>query len=241
MGFPFAYYDLLDAFAKPGCAVCALLLRDAAQFLDKLLYEFVNDRQMQRAFRASYGLCNPHSWQLTGYRGGALGAAILHAAVLGDIQAKMDRFAPASAALTGISRLFRADAPGEALARALEPQAACMACERLAVAESDAISTLAQVIHLPDVQSAYQASEGLCLPHFRQLLRQVSSPSDLKAVISFQAAIWSKLEAEIAEFQRKSDAHYGDETIDADEATSWLRAVGQVAGAKGALPGTRRP
>jgi hypothetical protein len=38
---PYSYFDLVEAFGKPGCAVCNLLLRDADRFLDSILYEYV--------------------------------------------------------------------------------------------------------------------------------------------------------------------------------------------------------
>jgi hypothetical protein len=82
---PLAYFDLIVTFATPGCAVCNLVLSDVDQYLDSLLYEYVNERETHRTFRASRGLCNEHSWQILRYSGSSLGIAILSHAVIDEL------------------------------------------------------------------------------------------------------------------------------------------------------------
>src|SRR3972149_3703859 len=79
------YYDLMDQFPEPGCAVCHLALRDGWRYLDSLLYEYVNTGQINDAFRAGRGLCNTHMWQILQFRGTALAITILCNAVVDEV------------------------------------------------------------------------------------------------------------------------------------------------------------
>src|SRR6185369_1004968 len=102
---PFSYYDLIETFPRPGCAVCNLLLRDSERHLDSLLYEYILDIETHRHIRAARGLCNEHTWQLKKYVGGALGIAILYEAELDEVQRIVEQTLPESIA-SRLGRLF---------------------------------------------------------------------------------------------------------------------------------------
>src|SRR5262245_17547672 len=93
---PLAYFDLIETLPEPGCAVCNLVLRDVAHFLDLLLYERVTEPETHRAFRARRGLCNEHSSRLVQLRGGAVGAAVLYRAALNEVLAIIEQLPPKS-------------------------------------------------------------------------------------------------------------------------------------------------
>src|SRR2546429_8463381 len=82
---PLGYFELIEAFPDSGCAICRLVLRDVDHLLDSLLYEHINDPDIQRRYRASRGLCNEHSWQLVRHKGNSLGIAILYGAVIDEL------------------------------------------------------------------------------------------------------------------------------------------------------------
>lgn len=241
MTVPLGYHDLLEMLPKPGCAICNLLRRDAERFLDALIYEFVTDPPTHKKFRASRGLCNQHSAGLTAIRGAALGVAILQGAALDEVMTVLASVPEDALARSPFARLMGAQgtAAGEALAEQLGPQAPCPACVQLAESQRHFVDTFGGHFHDPHLQTAYAASDGFCLPHVRQVLRAFKRPHDLRQFIAIQRQIWEKLAHELAEFQRKSDAHYGDEVIGA-EGTSWQRAVTLLAGAPGALPNPTR-
>ena len=44
---PFSYFDLVETFPKPGCAVCTLTQRDVERHVDLMLYGFVSTDEMQ--------------------------------------------------------------------------------------------------------------------------------------------------------------------------------------------------
>jgi len=220
---PFSYYDLLEAFARPGCAICNLLLRDAERFLDSLLYEYVTDPDTNRAVRAGRGFCNAHSWQLTQYRGGVLGIAILFDAALDEVITVSDQTQAARAPLS------RLRSNGSPLSRALEPTGPCLACEVMAKSEHDYTETLGRYIDDEALETAYGQSEGLCLPHFRQALRETAQQERLAAI---QVGHWRRLKGELEEFIRKNDFNFADEAMGA-EGDSWLRTIARMSGERG--------
>ncbi len=232
---PLGYFDLVETFPTPGCVVCNLVLRDVDHFLDLLLYERVNEPDSHRAFRARRGLCNEHAWQLTRYKGGALGIAILYNATLDEVLNIVEQVPVAMPTAPSGIRRFRnggADSAGPALAERLEPAMPCLACELRNGSERSYVRVLSEYVDDTQLQDAYRASEGLCLPHFRQVLRLVTNPEQLQLFANIQATIWRKLKADLNEFIEKNDHRRAHEPMGA-EGDSWQRAVRRMAGEKG--------
>lgn len=241
MGTPLAYYDLVETFPKPGCAICNLLLRDVDQYLDSLLYEYVNDPATHRAFRGARGLCNAHGWQLTRYMGNSLGIAVLYRAAVDEVLKIIERTPIQTNTPSGLANLLGAnsEANGLALADSLEPTGQCLACALAAAAEKRYIQTFSQHMANAQLQDAYRASDGLCLPHFRQALRETRNPIHLQQMISIQRDIWGRLKADLEEFESKSSHDRQHEPMGA-EGDSWRRAIGRMAGEKGVFSLDRR-
>jgi hypothetical protein len=232
---PFGYFDLIETFPKSGCAVCNLLRRDVTNMLDATLYEFVTDPAIQRKFRASRGLCNEHGTQLLKL-GSALGIAVLYEQVIDELLTVIEQTAPSTQ--RGLTwRLFPQN-PHAALASALEPAQPCMACTLQDESETQFISILSQHIADARMQAAFRASDGLCLEHFRQTVRETSAAEHAKLLIDMQRDIWRRLQDELNEFMRKQDFKNADEAMGA-EGTSWQRAVARAGGEQGVF-GLRR-
>ncbi|MER3404342.1 MAG: hypothetical protein C4289_03540, partial [Chloroflexota bacterium] len=81
------YFDLLDAFGEPGCALCRLATRSTARFLDVLSYENVNDYEVREWLRQARGFCTVHAWQWADDVRDGLGTAIIYRDVLHSVQA----------------------------------------------------------------------------------------------------------------------------------------------------------
>jgi hypothetical protein len=222
---PFGYYDLLEAFAQPGCAVCRLLAHDVDRFLDTLLYEYPVEPAMQNSFRASRGLCHEHSWQLTRYNS-VLAVGILYDAALDEVLRIMDGTPPAERP-AGLARLLSSGG-SSALADALEPQKPCPAC----VVRDDAEKRYLQVIggYMSEARfgGAFRQSEGLCLPHFRGALAAARDVEQARLLTAAQRDIWTRLKGELEQFLHKMDAHYHQAM--GTESTSWLRTLARMAG-----------
>lgn len=231
---PLSYYGLVETFPAMGCAVCNLLLRDADRFLDSLLYEYVNDPDSHRTFRARRGLCNEHAWHLTRYTGHSLSIAVLYHAAVDEVLTIMAEEAVESVALSASMRRRAGNGPFgmSALADRLESAGPCAACRLLADAEVRYLRTFGQYISDSRLEDAYRVSDGLCLPHFRLLLRQALPVENLRKIITIQRAIWAQLKTDLAEFRSKTNVNRRDETMGA-EGDSWRRAIGRMAGEKG--------
>lgn len=224
---PFGYFDLLETFSQPGCAICRLLQRDVARYLDTLLYELTVDPPTQTSFRASRGLCHDHTWQLPALNS-ALNVAILYDAVIDEVTKIAQRSTPERQG--GLARLFNG-APTSALADALAPQKPCPACIVRDDAERRYLQVLGSYTTEKRLQAAFAKSDGLCLPHFRGVLGFAREAENTRLLIEVQVAKWTAIKQELELFLHKMDAHYHEQM--GTEATSWLRALARVAGEEG--------
>ncbi len=213
----------------PGCAFCNLLQRDEVRYLDSLLYEYVNTPDTNDAFRAARGLCAEHNARLKDYGASVLGIAILQAAVLDELL-KITT-AQISSNGSAMARLFGGEAKKGAaiLSQRLEPVAPCLVCETLAQSTARYATALTEHITETPLAEAYRQSEGLCLPHFRAVLRLTSNAASLESLISIQITIWQDLKAQLDDFARKYDVNHADQKMGA-EGDSWLRALRLIAG-----------
>ena len=57
-------FELEEALRQQGCAVCRLVERAGSSDLEYLLYDLVNDPDVQKEFRASLGLCERHAQRM---------------------------------------------------------------------------------------------------------------------------------------------------------------------------------
>jgi len=237
-----SYYDVRDALAEPGCAVCRLKSKAVERYLDGLLWESVNDPGVRRQVRQARGFCRDHAWLLV-RPAASLGVAILHRdvlrAVLDILQGARFQAPPwlsVQRAHEALDAEQASTATAELVGR-LAPQAPCPACKQGAEMEVIYLDTLLQELLGEDgLLAAYRESAGLCLPHLRQALARLRSEAVFQALVDAQRAIWQRLEADVSEFIRKSDARFRDEPW-GDERDAWLRAISAVAGSQ---PGVNR-
>jgi hypothetical protein len=218
------FHSLIETFTTPGCVVCNLVERDVNRFLDSHLYEYVNTPETHADIRASRGLCATHAGNLVEFGASVLGITILHAAVMDELlktAAEPNRAASAFGRLRGSS--------GSSLANRLEPTGECMACQALERAESQHVTSIAEHISDQRLYDAYAASDGLCLPHFRQVLRVAPDASHTDLLTKLQLPKWRALKAELDMLADKYDVNHADEAVGA-EADSWRRALIMVSG-----------
>ena len=221
---PMNFHSLIETFPAPGCVVCNLVQWDVNRFLDSHLYEYVNTPETHADIRASRGLCATHSGHLVEFGASVLGITILHAAVMDEL---LKTAAEPNRASSTFGRLRGSTATS--LANRLEPSDQCMACAALERAESQHTTSIAAHINNPQLHDAYLASHGLCLPHFRQVLRAVPNGNHSELLIKLQLPKWRALKAELDMLAAKYDVNHADEAVGA-EADSWRRALIMVSG-----------
>lgn len=232
---PFSYFDLIETFPKPGCAVCTLTRRDVEKRVDLMLYGFVSTDDMQAIFSAARGLCPHHGEMVRRNKlGNVIGIARLYAATLNTVLDIMDQ-APETGNGSSASGLLanlrkpRDHGTAERLADLLEPEANCPICDALEEFEAEYTGIFKRYLNDERFQSAFRASDGLCLPHFRQVIRQMNG-DEARLIAAIQSEMWRDLKTEIEVFLDKQNYEHLDEVI-GDEGDSWARAIARMAGA----------
>lgn len=163
-----AFYDVLDALRKPGCAVCTLVARTRWRYLDGLAYEGVNDREIRAKIRAALGFCNRHAWYFVETVREVFGAAIIYRDILHTIQA--------------------ATTSGDGLA-GLESRGPCPACVAEHQSAADTLLVLSEALGEPELRDAFESSEGLCGPHLLQAMALIR-PGARPGLLAANEEIW---------------------------------------------------
>ena len=223
--------ELLSALAQPGCAFCRLLDAHADRLIDAILFEMVNDVQMRDELNAARGLCRRHAPLLV-RTGSALGAATMMQGVIKVLLRQMDSGeATTGSRLRALLRGVEGDGPAaESLAAALAPIAPCPVCAyETTYAGHYAETLLRQAAPGSATLVAYEASAGLCLPHFGDVLARGAPGPAPAQLVAAQRAIWSRLNDELEEFLRKNDYRFQKEPFGA-ERDSWQRAISVLSG-----------
>jgi hypothetical protein len=231
-----SFYDLRDALALPGCVVCRLKAKATDHYLESLLWENVNDPGVRHSIRQARGFCNQHAWELVRYDSASLGVAIIMQDVLQSVLEAMEDARFQALPVLSLRRTQEALDPKQPAAATAElvahlaPQARCPACVEAETMEDIYLNTLVENLLGEDgLLAAYQASDGLCLPHFRQALTRVRDEAVFDALVKAQRAIWERLVGHLSEVLRKSDYRFRDEPR-GEESGAWLRAITAVSG-----------
>ncbi len=224
------YFDLLNACREAGCPICRLSQRAVQSYVDAILYESVNDPDVQSQIVAARGYCNQHAWLLPEGQGRSLGVAILQRAVLKDVLTEIGN-GRQSLGRAVRRRLTKSDRPESFLA-ALKPRRECPVCQQQASIEQMALSELLKQLNEPELREAFRQSAGLCVPHFRAALQLISDDAAEQTLLTLQSAHLKRLHEQLSEFIRKNDYRFTSEGYGV-EGDSWLRAIGIISGQKG--------
>lgn len=224
------FYDLLEQFEKPHCALCRVALRAINRFMDGLLYESVNDGRLREVLKSAHGFCPTHSATLAA-RHDALGTSILYRSLLNHLRAALAiEESGATANPSGLMRrLLGSDPSSESMP--LSPQLPCPACARRHEAVGRALQMMNKHSADEALLEALGKSDGLCLPHLRTALGALQGPAR-QLLAARQQEVWEALSDELAEAIRKHDARFQGEEWGA-EADSWRRAIMATVGQPG--------
>ena len=237
------FHNLREALSQPGCAVCRLKTNSADGFVESLLYEGVTDPDRRHTLRESQGYCHEHAWSLE-RTGASLGTAIIAQDLLQRAVAAVDDARFESEGAWSLRRLrdliLRRPQEGAnaRLADQLGPQAGCPAC--LWSGKMERLYLEDVLKYLPGeggLLAEFEASDGLCLPHFRRALGLIRDEVVYEALTRAQMIVWERLIDDLGEFVRKNDHRFRHERMSTREGDAWLRAISTLVGA---LPGREK-
>ncbi len=233
----FIVHNLLEACRKPGCPVCRLEQNVVERYLDNQFYENVNSPRWRDRLRGSLGFCYEHTWLAADKRlGDPLGFTIIYRDLVNSVLRRLETGEQAARSARGWTALLR-QLPEEARTRiagalaAITPRKHCPVCEHRDESTRNTLTVLLEELKQPEMVTALQASEGLCLPHLRQALEQIRDASVLERLLSIQQEKLESLRAELDEFIRKNDYQFAAEGF-GGERDAWLRAMAMVVGKK---------
>jgi hypothetical protein len=221
------YYNLLDALKTPGCALCTLGKTAVTNFMDNMLYEYVNDAGMQQKLMEAHGFCATHSQLLLTYHD-ALGITILYNAILRHLETELPQVQAESA--TWLGRLAEQISPDND-PPPLSAHAPCPACQIRDETAERALNVLNAQQADADLKTAWRASDGLCLPHLQQALYTLDTAA-YDFLLTHQRQVWYTLRTQLSEFIRKNDRRFQHEGF-GEESDAWRRAVQFTSGAPG--------
>ncbi len=228
------YYELLEmmqAEAKPRprhlCPVCRMTLAGIDRYLHQLSLENVNDFETRQQLRQAGGFCNRHAYAWSRLND-ALGTAIIYEDMLREAGRRIERgdFAPRKS-----SGLF-GRRQGNASANLFAP---CPVCQYEDATEERIISEFAEGFSTQaEFRATYAAPQtaGICLPHFRWVLGQVSEDQAGHFSVRQREKLAST-QAVLRQIIQKMDASANPNSADreiGEEREALTRAIWQMAG-----------
>lgn len=231
----FTVYKLLDACHERGCPVCRIEVQSVERYLDSQLYENVNSPKWRDQLRLSLGFCREHAALAVDKRlGDPLGFSIIYRDVINSVLNgwNEDR-KPARSPRGWTSVLGRVPEQARAMVErmlfAITPRKSCPVCLHRDEIVRNTLQVLVEELKTPEMVSALQASEGLCLPHLRLALGHIREQSVCETLLTIQRGKLEALKAELDEFIRKNDHRFAGEGF-GKEGDAWLRAIGIMVG-----------
>ncbi len=193
----FFAFDIVEALAEPGCALCRVL----ADFEEREMATFAREgRRVPEArsrFTASGGFCRRHGWlfhRVTAQAGSGMPIADIY----GHLVAR------------DLERLHTArNAGAESLARARP----CPACEAAAAALERKADFFVDALKEGGVRAAYTDSNGFCEAHLAAALAVAGDrePGVARFLLSDRRRRLERLAHDLAEYDRKRDHRYAHE------------------------------
>lgn len=233
----FIAHKLLEACGEPGCPVCRLEQLGAERYLDSQFYENVNSPKWRDQLRASLGFCREHAWLAVDKRlGDPLGFSIVYRDLVNSVLRRFETGKSPARVARSWTALLR-QLPEEARTwiagalAAITPRKRCPVCEHRDETTRNTLAALLEELKQPEMVTALQSSQGLCLPHLSQALEHVQDVSVCETLLGIQREKLAGLRQELDEFIRKNDYQFAAEGF-GSERDAWLRALAMVVGRK---------
>ena len=220
------YFDLIEAFKQPDCAVCRLIDDAVYQYIDIFIYENITNVARRQEIREARLFCSLHTTKFMSGYGRLISLATLEQDVLNDVLRSASRVLanplPKHWRVTGFLR-----GASRALRRVIRPTRNCTLCDYEHSMERVMLGTLIQFIDEPDIRASFEGSAGLCMPHYYMGLGMSGRH---ERIITVQQAVMTRVKADIDEYVRKRNPLYRDQDMNEDEAAAPTRAAKLISG-----------
>jgi hypothetical protein len=230
------YYELLDAFGKPGCPVCTNLERGSLKALSDMLYEQVTDPTSRRRLVESRGYCNWHAWMLPKVQNSPLGSALIYRHLLMEA---LEHLKTSLGSIQGQSRwqrvrgwLTRKRGGSTTLLNWWSGKHQCPLCVLVRQSERESLRTILRFIGEAEFAAGFERSAGLCLAHLCEAAAIGRDHPNLPGLLTAHETRWSALAEELEEFARKCDYRFATEAVGRED-SSWHRVLDVFAGRPG--------
>ncbi len=218
-------FELEEALRQQGCAVCRLVERAGSSYLEYLLYDLVNDPDVQREFRASLGFCASHAEAML-ERGDGLGVAILYRAAAKELLGRLSKTPDAPRSQASLARLLGRSTKADPAIP--EPGDGCMVCKAERQAERHYLQVLLEGAEDGLLDNLVGGLGSVCVRHLSRA-SAVAGGRLPPALIEATGEVFGELESELGRYVRHSDYRFRDEPW-GKERDSWKRVVAQMLG-----------
>ncbi|HDH09504.1 MAG TPA: hypothetical protein ENF84_01050 [Chloroflexi bacterium] len=204
-------HQLRRALREPGCPICRLVRESEERWIWTLLYEFTGDPEIHSLLAHSLGLCAPHADLMRKVVEGRRlmtpsGVARLYETVVKALEGELRQ--------------------GRLRGNAKKPE--CPLCTYAKNTAERQAYFLAQLLSTREWRKEYEASDGLCWPHVRQVLAQ--APREVQGWLTQDfAGRLERLRRNLSELQRKQ-RYDVPEPVTPEEADSWREALWRLGG-----------
>jgi hypothetical protein len=203
-----------DALSADGCPICTLLVDGMRKYLFWFLYQNVNDAYSRKRLLESKGFCRMHAWQLYQIErdewSDSLDAAVLYEDQLRDVMHTLDSLKRARPAFKPKKRFFRRLSRSKSISPFL-PQRECPACEHQSQMEANQIDSFIESLGETEFLEKYQASKGLCIPHFWMALESTEDDNLKAFLMNVQRIKLERLSFLLRDYIRKHDYRFANE------------------------------
>jgi hypothetical protein len=218
-------FELEEALRQQGCAVCRLVERAGSSYLEYLLYDLVNDLDVQKEFRASLGFCAGHARGML-EKGDGLGVAILYRAAVKELLGLLSKTPDAPRSQGSLAKLL--GRPNKADPAIPEPGDGCMVCNAEGEAERRYLQVLLDGARDGSLDDLVGGSGSVCVRHLSRA--SVVAEGRLPSVLIDAAReVFEDLESDLGLYVQHSDYRFRDEPW-GKERDSWKRVVAQMLG-----------
>ena len=188
------------------CPVCVVLRDREFYMLSQFQYGVVHDLKKRDAFRFEGTLCNHHAWFMEALATPVTNGRLFYALIVETV----GRLDEGSASFRDI---VNHRPQREVIARLLEGERRCIACEDHAAMETHLIQEMIRLLGDPSFRTTYRTSWGICRPHLAGVLGRIEEPPLKAFVLQAYRAQLTHQAHELEELERQTAAkvrHLGE-------------------------------